>query len=197
MSMTITDLGGKDRGKAAYVFHVYVTLLTLHHFTVVHEMLRFAQDITECRKILFAKSAAPFTNCLSLVIDANSSQYRYFSMSANVAIASWTTNDEDALTRCGHCDNCKRSQDLVEHKDVALFAWRILKVVEAVERMRGRVTLNKLIALVRGNGGGKIDAAVGNGKRKARTEEVVNIDEVAGGVVQLSAEVRTSFWSYS
>ncbi|THH26380.1 hypothetical protein EUX98_g7808 [Antrodiella citrinella] len=134
----------------------------------VHEMLRFAQDVTECRKILFAK---------------------YFSMSSNVRIASWTTEDEDVLTRCGHCDNCVRAPDTFEAKDVTLHAWRILRTVGAVAKAAGKLTLAKLTSLVRGNGGGKFDAVgTGKGKRKARTEEVVDMEAVAGGIVKLSGE---------
>ncbi|KAH8089929.1 ATP-dependent DNA helicase [Cristinia sonorae] len=146
LSLTTSDIGGKNR---------------------VYSMLRFAQDVKECRKILFAK---------------------YFSMSSNISIASWTTNDEEALTPCGHCDNCKRSPDTMAEMDVTLFAWRILKIAQAVQTLNGKVTLAKLATLVRGKGGGKFDAALGKGKRKARTEEVVDPEGVAGGVVPLSAE---------
>ena len=133
----------------------------------------------------------PSTLDCSAQNNANPSEYRYFSMSANVSISSWTTHEEDALKDCGHCDNCaRRGRGDVGHKDVTIWAWKILKIADAIQTMRGKVTLNQLVTIVRGNGGGKFGTKSGKGHQK--TEGVVDPQAVAGGVVELSAKVCPS-----
>lgn len=110
-------------------------------------------------------------------------------MSADIAIASWTTQDEDVLTRCGHCDNCVRDPHDVETQEVTMFSWRILKVVQEVYNLNGTVTLNQLLSIVRGKGKGKFKAATGKGKRKQKIEEEIDANVVAGGTVDMSIEV--------
>ena len=103
-------------------------------------------------------------------------------------MASWTTDDTDALARCGHCDNCTRPPETVDQKDVTVEAWQILKIVAAVERQGGRLTLNGLSDLARGAGGGAFDAG-GKGKGKAKEKTTLDLDEVAGGKITFSKDV--------
>ncbi|KAG1730305.1 P-loop containing nucleoside triphosphate hydrolase protein [Suillus lakei] len=133
----------------------------------LHDILRFAQDMQECRKILFAK---------------------YFSASSDLSMASWTTNESDAMDRCGHCDNCTRPPDSVEHKDATVESWQILKILEAVEGSGGRLTIAGLSDLARGLGGGSFETS-GGGKRRNTKEKIqIDYDSVAGGKVGLSKD---------
>ncbi|KAG1734011.1 P-loop containing nucleoside triphosphate hydrolase protein [Suillus lakei] len=118
----------------------------------LHDILRFAQDMQECRKILFEVS---LTN---------------------------------AMDRCGHCDNCTRPPDSVEHKDATVESWQILKILEAVEGSGGRLTIAGLSDLARGLGGGSFETS-GGGKRRNTKEKIqIDYDSVAGGKVGLSKD---------
>lgn len=134
-------------------------------------MLAFAQNPEECRKTQFAK---------------------YFSHSSQLSMSSWTTGDSDALMRCGHCDNCTRPAEDVNRKDVTLEAWQLLKIIAAVQRDGGSVTLNMLAGLARGTGGGVygVPHEGGGRKGKGKTKEKVALDlnDVAGGIVKLTKD---------
>ncbi|KAH0834694.1 P-loop containing nucleoside triphosphate hydrolase protein [Lanmaoa asiatica] len=128
----------------------------------LHDMLRFAQDIQECRKILFAK---------------------YFSASSDLSMASWTTEESSAMDKCGHCDNCTHPEGTVFYKDVTLEAWQILKIIQAIDTEGGRQTIAGLSDLVRGAAGGSFETG---GKRKKSKEKVhLDYNAIAGGKVEL------------
>ncbi|KAI0747102.1 P-loop containing nucleoside triphosphate hydrolase protein [Daedaleopsis nitida] len=133
-------------------------------------MLAFASDVQECRTILFAN---------------------YFNKSSKLSFSSWTTEQEDTLTACGHCDNCTRAPETLERLGVRtrVVAWQILRVLKAAG---GGVTMAQLCDLARGLGGSNKaqDASEGRGKGKGRAKEKVSVDvhEVAGGKVELSKE---------
>ncbi|CAL1708476.1 unnamed protein product [Somion occarium] len=143
-SMTITETKGSEK---------------------VHDMLRFAQDVVECRKIQFAN---------------------YFNMSSQVGLNAWSTENEDALTPCGHCDNCTRDPDSVEKRNVTLESWQILKVAQAIQNAGGRVTLAQLADVARGTRKGEFGIA-GGGRRTASTG-TLDVEHVAGGPVNLSKD---------
>ncbi|KAI9061598.1 ATP-dependent DNA helicase [Trametes sanguinea] len=132
----------------------------------VMSMIKFASDVEECRKIQFA---------------------RYFSESSNLSLNSWETEEEDALTRCGHCDNCTRPPESIERRDVRLPAWQLLRLVSLQQ-----ITMAQLCDLARGVGGASAGAAgggaKGKGKGRAKAKVAVDIEEVAGGKVDLSKE---------
>ncbi|KAI6165945.1 P-loop containing nucleoside triphosphate hydrolase protein [Pisolithus thermaeus] len=131
----------------------------------LHDMLRFAQDMSECRKILFA---------------------RYFSASSDLSMASWTTEESRATDRCGHCDNCTRSPETVEQRDVSLEAWQILKILETISAQGTRQTIAGLGDLARGLGGGAFE---GGGKRRKTKEKLqIHYDSISGGKVELSKD---------
>ncbi|KAI6134746.1 ATP-dependent DNA helicase [Pisolithus croceorrhizus] len=131
----------------------------------LHDMLRFAQDMSECRKILFA---------------------RYFSASSDLSMASWTTEESRATDRCGHCDNCTRSPETVEQRDVTLEAWQILKILETISAQGTRQTIAGLGDLARGLGGGAFE---GGGKRRKTKEKLqLHYDSISGGKVELSKD---------
>lgn len=113
----------------------------------------------------------------------------YFSMSANLNVASWSTNDEDAMTRCGHCDNCTRAPETVDRKDVTGEAWKILRVAEYVRRQKGRTTLNQLAELARGGGKGEFGLS-GHASKAGPGKATLNVQEVCHGPIKLSKEVR-------
>ncbi|KAA1478699.1 ATP-dependent DNA helicase [Dentipellis sp. KUC8613] len=110
------------------------------------EMMRFGQNLRECRKVYFA---------------------RYFSEPAHPTTAAWTDNlDGGALTPCGHCDNCTREDDALETRDVTLEAWRILRALRELQRRKRRCTVAQLCECVRGVGdsGCKVELDVLGGK---------------------------------
>ncbi|KAI0634704.1 P-loop containing nucleoside triphosphate hydrolase protein [Trametes polyzona] len=142
-------------------------------------MLDFASDLEECRKIQFA---------------------RYFSKSSHLSLNSWSTADEDALTRCGHCDNCTRPPEHVDRRDARVPAWQLLRIVAAAARGKQQLTIAQLCKLARGlRVAGAGDSAEGDGakgrgrgrgrgRRAAQEKESVDVQEVAGGKVELSEE---------
>ncbi|KAJ7275198.1 P-loop containing nucleoside triphosphate hydrolase protein [Mycena haematopus] len=135
----------------------------------LHAMLSFAQDLVECRKIGFAK---------------------YFSHSSQLAMSSWATEDSNALTPCGHCDNCTRAADGFARRDVTFEAWQILKVADAAQQAGGQLTLTMLADLARGNGGGSYAVSGGGRKGKGREKEKadMDLDVVCGGKVNLKKD---------
>ncbi|KAF8713392.1 ATP-dependent DNA helicase, partial [Rhizoctonia solani] len=141
----------------------------------LHDMLRFAQNLTECRKLLFAN---------------------YFSASSSLSLSSWTTEAGGKLTPCGHCDNCTRPPESVASKDVTLDAWIILRVAQTIDSEGGRVTIGMLADLVRGVGGKSFQVPAGGGKgrrRKSQGEKVgLDLDGIAGGKISLSKDVCIS-----
>ncbi|KAF8330962.1 P-loop containing nucleoside triphosphate hydrolase protein, partial [Amanita rubescens] len=88
---------------------------------------------------------------------------RYFSVATQLHKSSWTTDDLDASQPCGHCDNCKRPPENVETRDVTEDAWKLMKVLKAVQNQP--MTLKRLTSLARGNSGGTYDIP-GGGKGK-------------------------------
>ena len=110
-------------------------------------------------------------------------------MSANLNVASWSTNDEDAMTRCGHCDNRTRAPETVDHKDVTMEAWKILRVAEYVSRNKGRVTLNQLADLARGSGKGEFGLS-GHSSKSGPGKATVDLEDLCGAPDKLSKEVN-------
>jgi ATP-dependent DNA helicase Q1 len=111
---------------------------------------------------------------------------RYFSASSDLSISSWTTEDSDALTGCGHCDNCTRKPGSVNRRDVTLEAWQVLKVSEAVHNSNGRLTISMLAEMVRGTGSGTV-----KGKGRESEKITVDLEAIAGGKINLSRDVST------
>lgn len=110
-------------------------------------------------------------------------------------MASWTTDESNAMDRCGHCDNCTRSPDNVEHKDATVEAWQILKILEAVEDSGGRLTIAGLSDLSRGLGGGSFETGGGGKRRKAKEKIQIDYNSVAGGKVGLSKDVSSRWFN--
>jgi ATP-dependent DNA helicase Q1 len=129
--------------------------------------------------------------------------YRYFSHSSQLSMSSWTTGDADVLTRCGHCDNCTRSAGDIDRKDVTLEAWQLLKITAAVQQDGVNLTLNMLAGLARGAGGGVYEVShnsggkMGKGKAKEKEKLTMDLDDIAGGVVDLTRDVSPFVWFYS
>ncbi|KAF9261337.1 ATP-dependent DNA helicase [Marasmius fiardii PR-910] len=132
-------------------------------------MLSFAQDLTQCRKLQFAK---------------------YFSHSSDLSINSWSTDERGALEKCGHCDNCTRSQGEIEMKDVTFESWQILMILAEATKSGGDLTLTMLAGLARGTGGAGFNVSGGGkGKRKAMKEKAsLDLDAVCGGKVELKKD---------
>lgn len=125
----------------------------------------------------------------------SNAQLRYFSHSSQLSISSWSTEEVGALDRCGHCDNCVRPGDSVERKDVTLYTWQILKIVDAVRSYGGKVTLGMLATLARGGNKGAFE--VNQGRKKPTSTEKLDLDAVAGGPVDLNKSVCLSHRSRS
>ncbi|KAF8324278.1 P-loop containing nucleoside triphosphate hydrolase protein [Cantharellus anzutake] len=133
----------------------------------LYEMLRFAQEYVECRKIHFAN---------------------YFSTSSSLALSSWSdTMSDGSLSRCGHCDNCSRSPESIMTQDVTRECWKILKISDHIARERGRVTVGMLSDLVRGVGSGDytVTSSKGGGKSSAKPKTRLDLDEAIGGKVTM------------
>ncbi|KIK24839.1 hypothetical protein PISMIDRAFT_377664 [Pisolithus microcarpus 441] len=102
-------------------------------------------------------------------------------------MASWTTEESRATDRCGHCDNCTRSPETVERRDVTLEAWQILKILETISAQGARQTIAGLGDLARGLGGGAFEG--GSKRRKTRDKLQLHYDSISGGKVELSKDV--------
>lgn len=113
---------------------------------------------------------------------------RYFSHSAQLSISSWTTDDASALDHCGHCDNCTRSPDSIERKDVTFPTWQILKIVDAVRKSGGKLTLVMLASLARGLQGGWYEVSQG-GRNEIKKKVKLDLETVAGGPVDMNRTV--------
>ena len=152
-------------------------------------MLDFAEDLDECRKIQFAKFVRLLKSCIGGG-DYRTDQLvsRYFSHSAQLSISSWTTEDAGALDPCGHCDNCTRSPNSVERKDVTLATWQILKIVDAVRKTGGKLTLVMLAGLARGLQGGLYEVNQG-GRNELKKKVKLDLETVAGGPVDMNRPV--------
>jgi ATP-dependent DNA helicase Q1 len=113
---------------------------------------------------------------------------RYFSHSSQLSISSWTTEDAGALDRCGHCDNCTRSPDTVERKDVTLATWQILKIIDTVRKSGGKLTLVMLASLARGLQGGSYEASQ-SGRNGLKEKFSLDLETLVGGPVDMSRTV--------
>ena len=133
-------------------------------------MLRFAQDLQECRKVQFAKYVISAVHLWLAESDMLES-VRYFSASSDLSLSSWTTEDSDALTGCEHCDNCTRKPGSFDRRDVTVEAWKILKVSEAVHKSNGRLTISMLTEMVRGTGQGSVATELKGKKGKGKGME--------------------------
>ncbi|PVG04636.1 ATP-dependent DNA helicase [Serendipita vermifera] len=129
----------------------------------LHDMLRFAQDLQECRKLQFAK---------------------YFSASSSLSLSAWSAEGSENLSRCGHCDNCTRGPDSLDSRDVTIESWKIVRIAKTIETGGGRVTLGMLSDLVRGAGGGAFEAG-GGGRGKNKNKVRLDLDDVCRGKVEL------------
>jgi ATP-dependent DNA helicase Q1 len=81
---------------------------------------------------------------------------------------------------------------------VTLEAWQLLKITAAVQQDGGNLTLNMLAGLARGAGGGVYEVShggggkKGKGKAKEKEKMTLDLDDVAGGVVDLAKDVGHS-----
>jgi ATP-dependent DNA helicase Q1 len=118
--------------------------------------------------------------------------FRYFSTSSALSLSAWSAEGSETLSKCAHCDNCTRSPESVEDKDVTLDAWKILKVAHVIGEEGGRTTLGMLADLVRGAGGGAFEGGSGGrgkGKGKAKEKKPLDLGVICGGKVDMSKEV--------
>lgn len=117
---------------------------------------------------------------------------RYFSASSSLSLSAWSAEGSQTLSKCEHCDNCTRSPESIENKDVTLDAWKILKVAHIIGEEGGRTTLGMLADLVRGAGGGTFEGGSGGrgkGERRAKEKKLLDLAVICGGKVDMSKEV--------
>jgi ATP-dependent DNA helicase Q1 len=111
-------------------------------------------------------------------------------------MSAWTSDEDGDVTRCGHCDNCTRATDEIELRDITIDAWRILRVVQVVEREGGRVTVGQLVDLARGVGLGtfNVTGQTSRKRRKSQFNEKLPIDlgSVSGDKLTLNRQVGAS-----
>lgn len=130
---------------------------------------------------------------------------KYFSTSANLSANAWdnaatldTSTGGGSLTTCGSCDNCTRNEQTIAIRDVTLDSWKLLKVLDEVNREGGRATVGVLGELARGLGGGAFTTAEGKkgggefaaeGKKgKAAARCYIDLETV-GGKVKMTKDV--------
>lgn len=120
---------------------------------------------------------------------------QYFSASTQLSAAAWDNADALAasggkITTCGICDNCVRDPSSIVTKDVTIESWKILRVLQEVERYDGRVTLANAAYLVRGLGGGSF-SMLSTGKRKRVEPEkgAVDLESLIGGKITMNKDV--------
>lgn len=151
-------------------------------------MLQFAQNYTECRKLLFAQYVA---HQWTRLLVSHERTCRYFSHASQLSMTAWSTDDKSGLEPCGHCDNCTRPPEGFDReRDVTHQAWQVLKIAEELDRRQGRVTLAKLASIAKGNGGCSFDIVRG----KNKSTDTLDLDEICQGKVVLGKDpVRNTF----
>ena len=146
-------------------------------------MIEFAQNLTTCRKLLFAR-AFTVTHASAEVYD----------------------DSEGKDDPCGHCDNvskpyqfhertraddwvmlqCQRDPASVAIVDYSVDGYRALKILEGADRVVGTVTLAQAIDLVRGLKGGSIN--VQSSKKHGKQTAKVDVVKEAGAKVSLNSD---------
>ncbi|KAI7886348.1 ATP-dependent DNA helicase [Lichtheimia hyalospora FSU 10163] len=100
----------------------------------VYAMVKYAQDFTTCRKILFE---------------------RYFSFDPSISAphqhADMLVNETSVDVPCGRCDNCTRI-DNVSYQDITVEALTLVRVCHELAKQQQRVTFAKLLQIWQGYG---------------------------------------------
>jgi len=120
-------------------------------FSLVYGILKYAQDITTCRKILFE---------------------RYFSKEgvSQYTAPESAVNPVSSTQVCGRCDNCNRhteTESLVVVEDITVQAFTLCSLLKALRKTEEKVTMLKLIQHWKGLG-----------QKKAPMEEFIRSGEV-------------------
>lgn len=105
--------------------------------SVVYQMVKYAQDYTTCRKVLFES---------------------YFALDANEQLVNEISLDES----CGVCDNCNRSSEDVVFKDIGIEAKALIVLCDILKELNERITMTKLVQMVQGRGLGLAKSRVMN-----------------------------------
>ena len=96
---------------------------------------------------------------------------------------------------CTTCDNCTRDPATYAEHDVTLPAWQILRVAEEIKDRGVSITIKKLAEIARGLGGGTVSSGTKRKKgRSASGPETIDIEDVAGGKVDMKQEVGWARW---
>ncbi|ORE03754.1 ATP-dependent DNA helicase [Rhizopus microsporus var. microsporus] len=105
----------------------------------VYQMVKYAQDYTTCRKILFE---------------------RYFELDAQEGegLVNNVTPDQP----CGICDNCTRSRDEIVVENISTEARTLITICDMMKQVNERVTMNKLVQMIQGRGLGIIKSHIMN-----------------------------------
>ncbi|KAJ8659580.1 hypothetical protein O0I10_004557 [Lichtheimia ornata] len=100
----------------------------------LYAMVKYAQDFTTCRKILFE---------------------RYFSFDPSISAphqhADMLVNETSVDVPCGRCDNCTRG-DTVSFQDITVEALTLVRVCHELAKQQQRVTFSKLLQIWQGYG---------------------------------------------
>ncbi|CEI89986.1 hypothetical protein RMCBS344292_04322 [Rhizopus microsporus] len=105
----------------------------------LYQMVKYAQDYTTCRKILFE---------------------RYFELDAQEGegLVNNVTPDQP----CGICDNCTRSRDEIVVENISTEAKTLITICDMLKQVNERVTMNKLVQMIQGRGLGIIKSHIMN-----------------------------------
>lgn len=104
---------------------------------LVYEMIKYAENYTTCRKILFEN---------------------YFSLdsSNNEGVVNEITPDEP----CGNCDNCNRAPKTICTEDISEVAEAIIRLCVLLKKVNERVTMTKLTQMLQNRGLGALKSTV-------------------------------------
>lgn len=146
------------------------------------------------RSVLFIVADVHCSSRASLFLNAS-----YFQHLWQLSMTSWTTEDSNALERCGHCDNCIR-QAAPTHtfrtEDITVPVWQIIRIVGETQRLGAKVTMASLTQLVRTKVKAEVEVKRGRGKQKVQ----LNLQDLCGGPVDakmFSAEVSCATAQYT
>jgi ATP-dependent DNA helicase Q1 len=124
---------------SSYLIHSTICPGAGEVFLTVNAIVRYAQDYTTCRKILFEKY---------FFLDSGHLQQQDTVLDDDSHLVNQVTPD----VPCGTCDNCQRDQSQVAVDNIANETATLVVILRALQQRNERVTMNQLISIWKGKG---------------------------------------------
>lgn len=137
-SLVVGEVSGRSGRKYFFFFLTCINIYSTFTFLFkVHEMVRYAQDYTTCRKIAFEE---------------------YFSLDSRQkeGLVNEITPDQ----ACGICDNCTRPTNSVLFENISQQVGTIVRLCNLLRSVNERVTMIKLVQMLQKRGLGVIKSRV-------------------------------------